>query len=101
MNLKGLADTARRAIEDRGGTDRLKQDADRLREIAMGPGSITDKAKAAGDALRQPAASQPGTRHTDAETAAGSRSGDAAADSWTQTESRTSPEDSLGEERPR
>lgn len=54
MNLKRLTDKARQAIADRGGTERLKDDADRLRGIATGPGTAKEKAKNVGDALRQP-----------------------------------------------
>jgi hypothetical protein len=53
MDFKKLADKAKKAIDDRGGTDRLKQDADRLRDIATGPGTVKEKAKAAGDALKE------------------------------------------------
>lgn len=55
MNLKRLTDKARQAIADRGGTERLKDDAERLRGIATGSGTTKEKAKDAGDALRQPA----------------------------------------------
>jgi len=55
MNLKRLTDRARQAIEERGGTERLKADAERLRDIAAGPGTAKQKAKEAGDALREPA----------------------------------------------
>ena len=54
MNFKRMADKAKRLIDDRGGTDQLKQDAERLRGIATGPGTAKEKAKAAGEALKQP-----------------------------------------------
>lgn len=54
MDFKRLADKAKRVIDDRGGTEQLKHDAERLRGIATGPGTARDKAKAAGDALKQP-----------------------------------------------
>lgn len=54
MDFKKLADKAKKTMDDRGGTDRLKQDAERLRDIATGPGSPKDKARAAGDALKEP-----------------------------------------------
>jgi hypothetical protein len=63
MDFKRLANRAKRVIDDRGGTERLKQDAERLRGIATGPGTAKDKAKAAGEALKQPA----GTERTEAE----------------------------------
>jgi hypothetical protein len=54
MNLKRMADKAKRVIDERGGTEQLKQDAERLRGIATGPGTAKEKAKAAGEALKQP-----------------------------------------------
>lgn len=54
MDFKKLADKAKKTLDERGGTERLKQDAERLRHIATGPGSAKDKAKAATDALKQP-----------------------------------------------
>lgn len=54
MDFKRLADKAKRVIDERGGTEQLKDDAERLRGIATGPGTAKDKAKAAGDALKQP-----------------------------------------------
>ncbi len=55
MNLKRLADKAKQTIDARGGTERLKQDAERLKGIATGPGTAKEKAKAGSDALKQPA----------------------------------------------
>lgn len=46
---------AKQTIDARGGTERLKQDAERLKGIATGPGTAKEKAKAGSDALRQPA----------------------------------------------
>jgi hypothetical protein len=62
MDFKKLADKAKKTLDERGGTERLKQDAERLRGIATGPGSAKDKAKAATDALKQPA---PGHERSD------------------------------------
>jgi hypothetical protein len=53
-NLSTIANKAKDAVEKRGGTDSLKQDAEQLKGIAKGPGSLTDKAKAAAQALKQP-----------------------------------------------
>jgi hypothetical protein len=55
VNLKRLADKAKQTIDARGGTERLKQDAERLKGIATGPGTAKEKAKAGGEALKQPA----------------------------------------------
>lgn len=64
MDFKRLADKAKHALDERGGPERLKQEAERLRTIATGPGSASDKAKAAGDAIKKAAASpSPSDRH--------------------------------------
>ena len=65
VNLKRLTDQARKVIDKRGGTDSLKEDAGELRDIAKGKGSLKDKAKAAGEAIKDPGAKgpdQPGER---------------------------------------
>jgi hypothetical protein len=64
MNLKSLQRKAQQLIDRRGGTDSLKADADELRNIAKGPGSVADKAKRAGDALKDPGAKGPDTPAT-------------------------------------
>jgi hypothetical protein len=54
MDFKKLADKAKDAIDKRGGVDSLKADADELKKVAKGKGSLTDKAKAAAAALKDP-----------------------------------------------
>ena len=61
MNFKALQRKAKQLIDRRGGTDSLKADADELKDIAKGPGSFADKAKRAGDALKEPGAKGPDT----------------------------------------
>lgn len=56
MDLKRLSSRAKDLVEKRGGTDSLKQDAEQLRGIAKGSGSISEKAKAAVSALKDPGA---------------------------------------------
>ncbi len=56
MDFKRLSQRAKRLIDKRGGTDSLKQDAAELGDIARGKGSVSDKAKAAADALKEPGA---------------------------------------------
>jgi hypothetical protein len=62
-NVKRIADKAKDQVEKRGGSDALKGDAAELKGIAKGKGSLKDKAKAAGKALKDPgskdAAAQP------------------------------------------
>ena len=56
MDFKKLSDKAKDLVEKRGGTDSLKEDAGELKEIATGKGSLSDKAKAAAAALKDPGA---------------------------------------------
>ena len=64
MDLKSLQRKAKQLIDRRGGTDSLKADAEELKNIAKGPGSVADKAKRAGDALKDPGAKGPDTPGT-------------------------------------
>jgi hypothetical protein len=56
VDWKRVADRARDVINQRGGPGSLKEDADELRDIADGPGTLADKAKQAAEALREPGA---------------------------------------------
>ena len=56
MDFKKLTDKAKQAIDKRGGMDSLKEDAQELKEVAKGQGSLTDKAKAAAQAIKEPGA---------------------------------------------
>ena len=56
MNLKQLTDRAKNLVSRRGGTDAHKEDAEELKDIAKGEGSVKDKAKAAGEAVKEPGA---------------------------------------------
>jgi hypothetical protein len=58
MNLGQLASKARDLVQKRGGADSLKQDAQELRDIASGSGSLGDKAKAAAEAVKDPGADE-------------------------------------------
>jgi hypothetical protein len=59
MNWKAMADKAKQTFQQRGGSKAAKEDAEELRNIAQGQGSITDKAKQAAAAIREPGAHQP------------------------------------------
>jgi hypothetical protein len=59
MDFKRLSQQAKRLIDRRGGTKSVKEDADELRDIARGEGSLSDKAKAAADAVKEPGAKGP------------------------------------------
>lgn len=56
MDIGKLADEAKKVIDQRGGMDALKDDAVELKDIAQGGGSLTDKAKAAVEAIQDPGA---------------------------------------------
>ncbi len=59
MDWKTMADKAKQTFQQRGGADAAKEDAGELRDIARGQGSLTDKAKEAAAALREPGAHHP------------------------------------------
>ncbi len=54
VDFKKLGVKAKDLVEKRGGTDSIKEDAAELKEIATGKGSVSDKAKAAAAALKDP-----------------------------------------------
>jgi hypothetical protein len=56
VNLRRLTDQAKNLVNKRGGTGALKEDAEELKDIAAGKGSLKDKAKAAGEAVKDPGA---------------------------------------------
>ena len=56
MDWKRVADKAKQVIDERGGPESLKEDADELRKIAEGPGTLADKAKQAAEAIKEPGA---------------------------------------------
>ena len=56
MKFGSLMNRAKRVVEQRGGTDALKKDAQEMKDIAGGSGSTQDKAKRAADALKDPGA---------------------------------------------
>ena len=56
VNLRRLTDQAKKIVNKRGGTGALKEDADELKDIAASKGSLKDKAKAAGEAIKDPGA---------------------------------------------
>ena len=59
MNWQSIADKAKQTFQQRGGSKAAKEDAEELRDIARGRGSITDKAKEAAAAIREPGAHHP------------------------------------------
>jgi hypothetical protein len=59
MDFKKLGQQAKSLVDRRGGTERLKEDAQELKDIAKGQGSLTDKAKAAAAAIKDPGDDMP------------------------------------------
>jgi len=65
VGLRDLTDRAKQVFEERGGSERLKQDGDALKGIARGEGSLSDKAKAGIERLRdEPAGTAGGPGET-------------------------------------
>jgi hypothetical protein len=60
MDLKRLFNKGKKMVDDRGGVDSLKEDAEELAGIAKGKGSLTDKAKEAAEAVKEPGTNEPG-----------------------------------------
>lgn len=56
MDFKKLIDKGKKMVDDRGGVDSLKEDAQELADIAKGKGSLSDKAKQAAAAVKRPGA---------------------------------------------
>ena len=59
MNLKGLFNKGKKIIDERGGVESLKADAQEVAKIAKGKGSLSDKAKEAAAAIKDPGANEP------------------------------------------
>lgn len=53
-NLRRMANQAKRVMDKRGGTENAKEDLAEVKEALKGEGSLKDKAKAAGEALKEP-----------------------------------------------
>ncbi|MBA3867141.1 MAG: hypothetical protein H0X42_12490 [Solirubrobacterales bacterium] len=56
MDFKKLVDKAKKTVDDRGGIESLKADAEELKRVATGKGSLSDKAKSAAAAIKDPGA---------------------------------------------
>ncbi|HVV90680.1 MAG TPA: hypothetical protein VHB53_09315 [Solirubrobacterales bacterium] len=59
MDLKNLFNKGKRIVDERGGVESLKEDAEELAGIAKGKGSLTDKAKEAAEAVKDPGTNGP------------------------------------------
>jgi hypothetical protein len=56
MDLGDIKNKVKDMIGNRGGTDALKEDAEEVKDVATGEGSVTDKAKDTAEALKDPGA---------------------------------------------
>lgn len=56
MDLKRLFNKGKKVVDERGGVESLKEDAAELKDIAKGKGSLSDKAKGAAAAIKDPGA---------------------------------------------
>jgi hypothetical protein len=63
MKIGRLAGKAKDMVDKRGGSESLKGDAQELKSIAAGKGSLKEKAKAAGQALKKPGAEEQAPEH--------------------------------------
>ena len=59
MDLKGLFNKGKKIVDDRGGVQSLKADAQEVAKIAKGKGSLSDKAKEAAAAIKDPGSNEP------------------------------------------
>ena len=59
MDLKSLFNKGKKMVDERGGVESLKEDAQELQGIAKGKGSLADKAKEAAAAVKEPGSNEP------------------------------------------
>jgi hypothetical protein len=59
MDLKSLFNKGKKMVDERGGVESLKEDAQELAGIAKEKGSLADKAKDAAAAVQDPGTNQP------------------------------------------
>ena len=60
MDFKSLTDRVKSLFHSRGGADAAKKDAEEVVDVAKGEGGVTDKAKDAAEAIKDPGARGPG-----------------------------------------
>jgi hypothetical protein len=56
MGVEGFEDRVKQEIEDRGGTDALKEDATEVKDDVNEQGSLSDKAKDIAEDVKDPGA---------------------------------------------
>jgi hypothetical protein len=60
VDFKDLADKAKQIVDERGGIQSVEEDAKEVDGILTGDGSLTDKAKEAFKAIKEPGAPETG-----------------------------------------
>jgi hypothetical protein len=60
VKFEKLALRAKKMVDERGGLESLKADAAQLKDIAKGEGTMSEKAKAAAQAIKTPGADDEG-----------------------------------------
>jgi hypothetical protein len=60
VKFEKLALRAKKMVDQRGGLESLKEDAAQLKDIAKGKGTMSEKAKAAAQAIKTPGADSDG-----------------------------------------
>lgn len=56
MDWKQMADRAKEVVDERGGPQSVKEDAEELRDIVAGQGALTEKLGRAAKAIKEPGA---------------------------------------------
>jgi hypothetical protein len=59
MDLKALLNKGKKIVDERGGVESLKEDAQEVAKIAKGKGSMSEKAKEAAAAIKDPGTNEP------------------------------------------
>lgn len=59
MDLKNLFNKGKKIVDERGGVESLKADAQEVADIAKRKGSLSDKAKEAATAIKKPGTNEP------------------------------------------
>jgi len=78
VDWKQMVGLAKRELDKRGGPQSAKEDAEELRDIAQGDGTMTDKLRRAAEALKEPGAHKPDAEAAGGPTPGGPAQGSAA-----------------------
>jgi hypothetical protein len=89
VDWKKLADRAKQVVDQRGGSGSVKEDAQEVKSIFQGEGTLADKAKRAAAAIKEPGAGGSAASSGAGESAASSGAGASAASSGAAAEEET------------